>query len=266
MSLPKRRWQDMTSVDFATSDVSNWIAVLPVAAIEQHGPHLPLGTDAMIGEGLIDAALDVMPNELPVTVLPMQSIGKSNEHVSSSGTLTFDWQTVIKAWIEIGESVHRAGIQKMIIINSHGGNAALIDIVAVELRVRFDMLVVATSWGKFGEPEGLFSDREKTYGIHGGDIETSLMLALRPDLVDMDKAKDFHSSQLDFLDEFSHLRAHGPVSFGWKAQDLNIEGTVGDASIATSKKGGKLIAHQASRFVALCDDVNRFDMSRLWKG
>ena len=162
--------------------------------------------------------------------------------------------------------MHRAGIQKMIIINSHGGNAALIDIVAVELRVRFDMLVVATSWGKFGEPEGLFSDREKTYGIHGGDIETSLMLALRPDLVDMDKAKDFHSSQLDFLDEFSHLRAHGPVSFGWKAQDLNIKGTVGDASIATSKKGGKLIAHQASRFVALCDDVNRFEMSRLWKG
>ncbi|MEP6444688.1 MAG: creatininase family protein, partial [Hyphomicrobiales bacterium] len=183
----------------------------------------------------------------------------------STGTLTFDLQTAIKAWIEIGESLHRAGIQKMIIINSHGGNAALIDIVAVELRVRFDMLVVATSWTKFGEPDGLFSDHEKTYGIHGGDIETSLMLALRPDLVDMDEAKDFHSSQLDLMEEFSYLRAHGPVSFGWKAQDLNVEGTVGDASIATSQKGDKLIAHQAAGFVALCDDVNRFNVSRLWK-
>ena len=266
MPLPKRKWQDMTAGDFATPDVSNWIAVLPVAAIEQHGPHLPLGTDTVIGEGLLDAAFNVMANELPVTVLPTQTIGKSNEHISSTGTLTFDWQTAIKAWIEIGESLHRAGIQKMIIINSHGGNAALIDIVAVELRVRFDMLVVATSWTKFGEPDGLFSDHEKTYGIHGGDIETSLMLALRPDLVDMDKAKDFHSLQLDFMNEFTHLRAHGPVSFGWKAQDLNVEGTVGDASIATSEKGDKLIAHQAAGFVALCDDVNRFNTSRLWRG
>lgn len=265
MGLPKRRWQDMATVDFAAPDVSNWIAVLPVAAIEQHGPHLPLGTDTMIGEGLIDAALNAMPNELPVTVLPMQSIGKSNEHISSRGTLTFDWQTAIKTWIEIGESLHRAGIRKMIIINSHGGNAALIDIVAVELRVRFDMLVVATRWTKFGEPEGLFTEHEKSYGIHGGDIETSLMLALRSDLVDMDKAKNFHSSQLDFMDEFTHLRAHGPFSFGWKAQDLNVEGTVGDASIATAAKGDKLIAHQTAGFVALCDDINRFDMSRLWE-
>lgn len=264
MPLPKRRWQEMTTVDVVSSDTSNWIAVLPVAAIEQHGPHLPLGTDAMIGEGLIDAALEMMPSELPVTVLPMQSIGKSNEHISSAGTLTFDWQTSIKAWIEIGESLHRAGIQKMIIINSHGGNAALIEIVAVELRVRFDMLVVATSWTKFGSPDGLFLDHEKSYGIHGGDIETSLMLALRADLVDRDKAKDFHSTQLDFMNEFSHLRAHGPVSFGWKAQDLNEEGTVGDASLATREKGAALIAHQASEFVALCDDVNRFEMSRLW--
>ena len=115
MSRPKRKWQDMKTGDFAASDVSNWIAVLPVAAIEQHGPHLPLGTDTMIGEGLIDAALNAMPNELPVTVLPMQSIGKSNEHISSSGTLTFDWQTAINAWIEIGESLHRAGIQLSLI-------------------------------------------------------------------------------------------------------------------------------------------------------
>lgn len=265
MSHPKHRWRDMTALDVSNGDTDAWISVLPVAAIEQHGPHLPLGTDTIIGEGMIDAALERMGASLPVTVLPIQSIGKSNEHISSPGTLTFEWQTVIQAWIEIGESLHRAGIRKLIIVNSHGGNVSPIDIVALELRNRFDMLVVATSWTKFGTPNALFSEHECSYGIHGGDIETSLMLALRPDLVDMSKAKAFHSSQLDFMEEFSHLRAHGPVSFAWKAQDLNCEGTVGDASLATAEKGNALIAYQSEAFVALCNDVNQFDVTRLWK-
>lgn len=265
MPLPKDRWQNMTTFDFSQSDTSEWIAVLPVAAIEQHGPHLPLATDTVIGNCMIDGALEIMPADVPVTVLPIQQIGKSNEHISSPGTLTFDWQTVIKAWIEIGHSVHRAGIRKLIIINSHGGNVSLIDIVARELRVRFEMLVVATSWMRFGAPEGLFSDLEYSYGIHGGDIETSLMLEMAPDLVDMTKAVDFRSTQLEFMDEFTHLRAHGPVPFGWKAQDLNVDGTVGDASLATAKKGRMLIDHQAAAFVALCRDVKMFDCERLWK-
>lgn len=265
MQLPKAYWQEMSSFDFTEADTREWIAVLPVAAIEQHGPHLPLATDTVIGVGMIEAVLSLMPDELPVTFLPVQQIGKSNEHISSPGTLTFDWQTTIQAWIEIGESVQRAGLRKLIIINSHGGNVPLIDIVARELRVRFDMLAVATSWMRFGAPEGLFSEREYSYGIHGGDIETSMMLHLRPDLVDMRKAEDFHSTQLDFINEFAHLRAHGPVPFGWKAQDLNVKGTVGDASIATAQKGKALIDHQAAAFIALCHDVNKFGLNRLWK-
>ncbi|MEO1067207.1 MAG: creatininase family protein [Pseudomonadota bacterium] len=263
--LPKRRWQDMKTTDFQGAAVVDWIAVLPVAAIEQHGPHLPVGTDTIIGEGMIDAALSVMPDALPVSVLPIQQIGKSNEHISSPGTLTHDWQTVIQAWIEIGESVNRAGLKKMIIINSHGGNVSLIDIVARELRVRHEMLVVATSWARFGVPDALVDQTEQTYGIHGGDDETSMMLHLRPDLVDMSNAKDFRSTQLDFLGEFKQLRAHGPVPFGWKAQDLNVEGTVGNAAEATAEKGELRIQHQAAAFVDLCHDVHAFDLDRLWK-
>jgi creatinine amidohydrolase len=254
----------MTTRDFADSDTADWIAVLPVAAIEQHGPHLPVYTDTCIAEGMISRSLELMPDELPVTFLPVQAIGKSNEHISSPGTLTTTWETATRLWLDIGDSVHRAGVSKLIVMNSHGGNVPMVDIVARELRVRHDMLVVATAWSRFGHPEGISAPEEALYGIHGGDIETSVMLHLRPDLVHMDRAQDFRSAQLDFIKEFKHLRAHGPVQFGWKAQDLNPHGTVGNATTATAAKGKAVVDHQAAVFVALCRDVDGFDPGRLW--
>lgn len=265
MKLPKRHWQEMTSADFAARDVARWIAVLPVSAIEQHGPHLPLATDRLIGEGLLREALARMPEDLPVTVLPMQAIGKSNEHSASPGTLTLTWQTVISAWLEIGEAVHRAGLMKLILINSHGGNVALLDIVAQELRVRFGMLAVAASWMRFGIGEAGFDEDERAHGIHGGDIETSLMLHFHPELVRVSDIRNFDSAQRGFKSEFRQLRAHGPVSFGWLAQDLNPSGAIGDATRATAEKGKALATFQAGAFIDLCVDVDRFDPGRLWQ-
>lgn len=262
--LPRRYWVEMSTRDFADSDTSGWIAVLPVAAVEQHGPHLPVFTDTCIAEGLVRRSVELLPDDMPVTFLPVQAVGKSNEHISSPGTLTATWETAIRLWLEVGESVHRAGIRKLILINSHGGNVPLIDIVARELRVRHDMLVVATGWSRFGVPDGLSAPEEAFYGIHGGDVETSMMLHLRSDLVDMGRAADFRSTQLDFMAEFRHLRAHGPVQFGWKAQDLNPAGVVGNAAAATAEKGKVVIDHQARAFVELCSDVNAFDVARLW--
>jgi creatinine amidohydrolase len=263
--LPRRYWQEMTTLDFRESGVGNWIAVLPVAAVEQHGPHLPVYTDTCIAEGLILRVIELLPDDLPVTFLPVQAIGKSNEHISSPGTLTATWQSTTQFWIEIGESVARAGVGKLIIVNSHGGNVPMVDIVARELRVRHEMLAVATGWSRFGQPEGTMGDEEGLYGIHGGEVETSMMLHLRPDLVRMDKAKDFRSTQLDFIREFKHLRAHGPVQFGWKAQDLNPEGAVGNAAAATAAKGKAVVDYQARAFVELCRDVHAFDVGRLWE-
>jgi creatinine amidohydrolase len=263
-ALPRRYWQDMTTRDFAESDTSGWIAVLPVAAIEQHGPHLPVYTDTCIAQGMIRHAVELLPDNLPVTFLPVQSVGKSNEHISSPGTLTSTWDTTTKLWLDIGESVRRAGVRKLIVVNSHGGNVPMVDIVARELRVRHDMLVVATAWSRFGQPEGISAVEESFYGIHGGDIETSIMLHLRHDLVRMGEARDFRSSQLDFIAEFRQLRAHGPVQFGWKAQDLNSEGVVGNAAAATAEKGKAVVEHQAKAFVDLCADVHAFDMKRLF--
>jgi creatinine amidohydrolase len=263
--LPRRYWHEMTTRDFADSDTANWIAVLPVAAIEQHGPHLPVYTDTCIAEGMVRRTIELLPDALPVAFLPVQAIGKSNEHISSPGTLTSTWETTTRLWLDIGDSVHRAGVNKLVLVNSHGGNVPMVDIVARELRVRHDMLVVATAWSRFGHPAGTTVPEESSYGIHGGDIETSIMLHLRADLVKMDLAEDFRSTQLTLMQEFKHLRAHGPVvQFGWKAQDLNAKGTVGNASLATAEKGKAVVDHQARAFVDLCGDIAKFDVNRLW--
>src|SRR5215217_9314441 len=172
-------WLGLTTEEFS----ARHIAVLPVAAVEQHGPHLPVGVDTYIAEAYLKRARALLPPDAPVVFLPIQTVGASDEHRAFRGTLTLSPETALRAFVEIGASVHRAGIRKLVIINSHGGNIALIDVAARQLRVRHNMLAVHASWGRFGYPEGLFGDAERTHGIHGGEIETSVMLAAHPELV-----------------------------------------------------------------------------------
>ena len=181
----KRFWAELRSSEFAALDPNSTLAILPVAATEQHGPHLPVMTDTAIAEGMIETVLARLPDDLRVLFLPVQTIGKSNEHLRSPGTITHSADNLIRGWFEIGESVHRAGLRKLVIVNSHGGNIDVIGIVARELRVRLNMLVATTQWRRFGLPAGLYAAFDATHGIHAGDIETSLMLYFRPDLVDM---------------------------------------------------------------------------------
>jgi len=260
---PAKLWQDMTTADFAALDAERVIAVLPVAAVEQHGPHLPVWVDACINEGILDEVMRRLPADLPATFLPMMPIGKSNEHMAFPGTLTLSAETLIRLWTEIGESVARAGIRRLVIVNSHGGQPQIMDIVARDLRVRLAMLVVTLSYSGLGRPEGLFSDEELRHGIHGGASETSLMLHLRPDLVREAERRNFVPISVAMAREYVHLQPEGRIGFGWQTQDLNAAGACGNALDADAARGRIMVEHYAGRFIELLREVERFPLSNL---
>ncbi len=239
------------------------VTVLPLGATEQHGPHLPFETDTIIAEGVAARVASLLPTGLEVHFLPVEPVGYSIEHMDVAGTRTLTFDEAVRRWIGIGEACHRQGCRRFVMLNAHGGNSPLMTIVATELRVRLDMLAVATSWTRFGYPPDLVPPEEKALGIHGGFIETSVILALRPDLVDMGKARNFTSMQAVYEREFSHLRAYGPHAFGWKMSDLSSEGVVGNAAAATAEAGEMILDHAARGLAELLDDVARFDLSRL---
>jgi creatinine amidohydrolase len=259
----KMYWSDLTTTEFAALDCERTVAILPTAAYEQHGPHLSVATDTIIAEGMLGETVRRLPADLPVLILPTQAVGKSNEHIGAPGTLTLSAETALKAWVEIGESVARAGLRKLVLVNSHGGNTDLLGIVARELRVRCRMLCVKTAWSQFGYPAGVFSEAERAFGIHGGDYETSLMLHFRPDLVRMDKAETFVSAAVAMSADYAHLRPTGPHAFGWMAPDLHPAGAVGEADRATAEKGRLAADYQVQRFLELLRDVAAFPLARL---
>jgi len=265
MTLPKRDWMEMTWQDFAGADTELWIAVLPLAAVEQHGLHLPLGVDTFLAEAYLAKARSLIPADLPVTFLPTQAIGHSIEHESFPGTLTISAQTAIGAWIEIGESVRRAGLRKLLLMSSHGGNSQAMELVAQELRTR-NMLVVTCGWHRFGYPEKLFSADEQKHGIHGGAIETSLMRAARPETVRMDQAETNVPLSVTLAKEFHWLNTSRPAGFGWMAQDLHASGTAGNAQTATAEKGAAALEHGARAFVELLTEMHRFNLAMLRHG
>jgi len=240
-----------------------WIAVLPLGAHEQHGPHLPFETDSLIAAGIAARVAETLPAGLPATFLPVEPVGYSIEHMDVAGTRTLAFDEAVHRWLGIAEGLHRLGIRKFVMLNAHGGNAPLMTIVATEARVRFGMLAVATSWTRFGQPDGWISAEDKAIDIHGGDIETSVMLALHPDRVDMSKAAAFPSRQTEFVRNFHHLRAYGPHAFGWKMSDLNPDGVAGNAANATAARGEELVAYAVKGIIQLLQDVHAFDAATL---
>lgn len=260
---PSRFWRDLSTHDFAQLDAANVIAVQPVAAIEQHGPHLPVSVDATINEGILEIALARLAADIPVLVLPQQAIGKSNEHNRYPGTLSISAETLARHWNDIGDSVARTGCRKIVFFNSHGGNPPVMEIVARDLRVRHGMLAVTVNWYDCLDLEDLFDRKEVRHGIHGGQVETSMMLHLRPDLVDMTKAENFASTSERLAKEFKYLSADARPSYGWETQDLNRAGAVGNAAAADAELGERTVQKAAEGLAALLNDVDRFDISHL---
>ncbi|MBL0848924.1 MAG: creatininase family protein [Candidatus Liberibacter ctenarytainae] len=259
MVNPAVRFEDN---DFSSKSVErkDWIVVLPCGAYEQHGPHLPMDTDTIIAHGLVERTIRILPSTLPVTFMQVEPIGYSIEHMYAAGTKTLSYAEAIERWLAIIGHIGAVGVRKVVLLNAHGGNSPLISIVSTEARVRFSMLVVSTSWSRFGVPDGLITFLEQEIGIHGGEAETSMMLVLAPHLVNMNLSKNFSSRQLEFSRNFTYLRAYGPHSFGWTMEDLNAEGVVGNAMAATPETGESLLSHFSSCFIRLLGDVNTFNV------
>ncbi len=268
--MKSRFWSDLTTVDFAnlsrSPNLANTVAVLPVAATEQHGPHLPVSVDTDIINGMVKASLPHLPADLPVLFLPTQTVGKSTEHIQFPGTLTYSAQTILQVWSDIGASVARAGIRKLVLFNSHGGQVSVMDIVARDLRTAHDMLVFSVNWYNLPLDKMVmqqFSADEHRFGIHTGDIETSLMLALRPEHVDMKKAQNFTTQSQTRAGQFPILGNGVTAKMGWQMQDYNASGAAGNAAAATAQKGHQLLATAGQQLALLLSEVAAVPMSAL---
>ena len=269
-ALPSRFWSELGTRDFAQLAALPWIdravAVLPVAATEQHGPHLPVSVDAALLQGVINTALPLLPAELPVLFLPPQNIGLSPEHLRYPGTLTLEPTTLIALWTEIGESVARAGIKKLLLFNGHGGQVSVMDIVARQLRSRCGLLVYSASWFSLPMAAAVseqFPAEEHRFGIHAGDMETSMMLHLAPGQVNMAAADNFHSASQDRAARYAVLGDGKSAKLGWQMQDYNPSGAVGNAVAATPAKGQALVQGAAQQLALLLAELSQLPMDTL---
>jgi len=266
MALPSRFWADLSTTDFASLDAARTVAVLPVGATEQHGPHLPLRVDQCLVDAMVAEALPQLPAELPVLVLPTQQVGYSPEHQQFPGTLTLPVETVVANWVGIGECVARAGVKKLLVFNSHGGQVSLLDVVARELRTRSNLIAYGCSWWNLplGEAvEGLFTPEEHRFGVHAGEIETSLMLALRPDTVRMERAKDFPSASRQRAANYPILGNGRSAKLGWAMQDYNAEGAAGNAAAATAEKGQAVLQAAGRELARLLQEISALPLDML---
>ncbi|MDP9932667.1 creatininase family protein [Variovorax paradoxus] len=267
VSLP-RYWSQLTTRDFAALDVAATVAVLPLGATEQHGPHLPLGVDTVLADGIVTAALPLLPAKLPILFLPTQQIGLSPEHARFAGTLTLSAETVIRMWNEIGAGVARAGVKKLVLFNAHGGHVGAMDIVARELRAAHGLIVYSVSWFNLplGDAGAQFGADEHRFGVHAGDIETSMMLALAPQQVRMGEAKNFRSTSEQRAADYAILGNGKSAKLGWAMEDYNPQGAAGNAAAATGVRGQAVIDAAAEQLALLLAEVSRLPLETAHTG
>ena len=253
----------MSARDFAVALRSGLaektVAILPVGAVEQHGPHLPLNVDTALTDGILDAALSQAPADIPVLALPTQSIGLSVEHQDFAGTLSLSPATLLAVWTELGACVARAGIKKLLIFNAHGGNVSSMDIVARQLRMQCGLLVYHCSWFNLPQPEGVneaFSAHEHRFGVHAGEVETSMMLHLAPEQVRMEYAQNFASTSEERAKRFPILGNGKSAKMGWAMQDYNPEGAAGNAVAADGQRGRTLVDGAAASLAQLLVEIH----------
>ena len=258
-----RFWENLSSFDFYNMETEKYLAVLPVAAVEQHGPHLPVNVDSKIVDSLVETLAEKLPAKSKAIFLPTQRIGKSNEHLKYPGTLSLSAETMRVTLMELGKCVASSGIKKMMFLNSHGGNISVLDIVARDLRIEEKMLVFCVNWFGFGMPSDIYSESELKHGIHAGDMETSVMLALDPDNVKMDRAQNFVPKTVELESNFKYLGLNSGAKFGWQSQDLNAYGACGNALLSTAEKGNLTLEFASEKLLEIIKEIESVSLDLL---
>jgi creatinine amidohydrolase len=254
-------WVDRPSTAFCELDGERTIAVLPLGASEQHGPHLPLSTDRDLVDAVVRRSLPLLNGPFSVLVLPTLAICKSNEHRAFPGTLTLSAETLLRVLLEIADGVARTGIRRLVMFNGHGGNVALMEVAARDMRERYGLLTASCSWYQLCGAEHELEPREQAHGIHAGQNETSAMLAVHPELVQMAKARDFRSATEEWTERYRLIGLGSrPGRPGWLMGDLNPDGAAGNAAAATPELGERLLANAAVGFVAFLHEFAEFTM------
>ena len=255
-------WAELKAPDFPNLP-NDTVAVLPIGAVEQHGPHLPLSVDYALVDTVVERTLRQVVDQTTVLVLPTLHVTKSNEHKNHPGTLALSAETLLAVMRDIGSSVARTPVQRLVLFNGHGGNTALLQVAARELRIDHNLIVTVCGWSGFAETGGMFDPVEYARDLHAGDSETSAMLAARPDLVDMSAAPapdsvipDWQASQ-----EFIGLTGQAATP-AWMIDDLASSGIVGDARKADAERGAQLLDSAARNFARFLSEFSRFDHRR----
>lgn len=252
-------WADLTAPEFAALDRAGAVAILPIGAIEQHGPHLAMSVDRDLTLAVLTRALPIIDTSLTVLALPVQAIGKSTEHQAWPGTLSLSADTLLRVLHDIAASIHRAGIPRLMILNGHGGNRALLELACRDLRAELGLITAHVAWDDLANAEAVVGDAEARNGLHAGDVETSAMLAAHPDKVRRDRTEDFGSAHLTWQHAHPDLGlGPAPLRPGWLMADLNPKGAIGNAAAATAEKGETLINTAARTLARLIGDFARF--------
>ncbi|MBE9177141.1 creatininase family protein [Oculatella sp. LEGE 06141] len=259
--FPYLTWTDIQNMP----DKDNVVLLQPVGAIEQHGPHLPLIVDAAIGVAVLGKALAQLDSEVPAYALPPLYYGKSNEHWHFPGTVSLSAQTLMATLMEVGESLYRAGFRKLALVNAHGGQPQIMEIVARDLHQTYeDFMVFPLFVWRVPHIAGEFlSPKEAELGIHAGDAETSMMLSILPDQVRMEQAVAEYPQGLP---DNSLLSMEGKLPFAWTTRDLSQSGVLGDPTVATKDKGDRLLDSTATSWTRVIEDIYKFQQPKAWKG
>ncbi len=231
------------------------LLVLPTAAIEQHGHHLPLATDTLINNLLLGHALEKLPAEMPVYALPPVCYGKSNEHIGFPGTLSVSSSTFMAVLRDLGSSIAKVGFRKLVLYNTHGGNTALIDVMARDLRAEFGLRTFTLHGSGGVKYEGV-SAQERAYGFHAGEVETALLLGSVPQIVDRSAYTSNYIA--DLAKPQLLMPENAPATFAWLTSDIAPSGVMGDPWPATAENGARWRDEAATHLAAALTAMVRF--------